>query len=340
MFQRFDITNTNAAPKTTSNPTTVQVLSEKSHYRDDRNSAIATAETRILKQRRIKNPVNAVQIAAPAARVALTGSIVSLLPLGSYTAMFSILAMSIVSRRLQSQAVGCVVAFLHAGGLSGLEGQVLALLSFISFSAVLDSLDGPLHAIYKSSIHDIELVQDTLTAICVSMFFELLVLFSAIFFALHRIFTNAPRFTAASWSRRLSTESFADEESDGFGLGVGLGVTWDAVSQASQEALSTFSSPSSNCGASRGELFKDSEMVEDACDDEARIESRTEDAERRTQALFGDVNRLIDDCNGLDTAQWDEVIAALHEPQGVGVVEDRGPNLDRSLAASAARQMP
>lgn len=192
------------------------------------------------------------------------------------------------------------------------------------------------------------------------MFFELLVLFSAIFFALHRIFTNAPRFTAASWSRRLSTgtlescrrffvqelnyvhgiESFADEESDGFGLGVGLGVTWDAVSQASQEALSTFSSPSSNCGASRGELFKDSEMVEDACDDEARIESRTEDAERRTQALFGDVNRLIDDCNGLDTAQWDEVIAALHEPQGVGVVEDRGPNLDRSLAASAARQMP
>lgn len=137
MFQRFDITNTNAAPKTTSNPTTVQVLIEKSHYRDDRNSAIATAETRILKQRRIKNPVNAVQIAAPAARVALTGSIVSLLPLGSYTAMFSILAMSIVSRRLQSQAVGCVVAFLHAGGLSGLEGQVLALLSFISFSAVL-----------------------------------------------------------------------------------------------------------------------------------------------------------------------------------------------------------
>jgi hypothetical protein len=87
----------------------------------------------------INNLIKAVKSVAPATGVALVGLTVSLLPLGPFTPMFSILVTSFASCQLKQNVVGGAVALLHAGGIQGFEGHILALLSFMSLNSTLSS---------------------------------------------------------------------------------------------------------------------------------------------------------------------------------------------------------
>ncbi|EMD69130.1 hypothetical protein COCSADRAFT_31893 [Bipolaris sorokiniana ND90Pr] len=64
------------------------------------------------------------------------------------------------------------------------------------------------------------------------------------------------------------------------------------------------------------EWSEEREVVEDTCDDELWKGGSLDDEERRTQALFDELNHLIDECDGLNSAQWNEVIELLNGNEG------------------------
>lgn len=71
----------------------------------------------------------------PVAGVALAGPMATMLPLGPLYPYAALLATSLASFQLRQNAIGGLSSVLHAGGLTGLQGQVLSLLSFMSLSA-------------------------------------------------------------------------------------------------------------------------------------------------------------------------------------------------------------
>lgn len=122
----------------------MQQSKRDAHTIDQRKPVTAAKESLMLtlsRQWLINNPKKAVKYAAPAAGIVLAGPIVSLLPLGPFTPILSIIVTSFASSRLKKNAVGGAVAFLQAGGLRGFEGQLLALLSFMSFSCMFGKFD-------------------------------------------------------------------------------------------------------------------------------------------------------------------------------------------------------
>jgi hypothetical protein len=54
-------------------------------------------------------------------------------------------------------------------------------------------------------------------------------------------------------------------------------------------------------------------MVEETCNNEARKGGCLNDAKTRCQALFDEVNRIIDDCDELRSTQWSEVMEVFNE---------------------------
>jgi hypothetical protein len=81
----------------------------------------------------INNPMKAVKYAAPVAGVVLAGPLVSLLPLGSFTPLISMVVTFLASSTLKQNAVGGALALLQAGGMQKLAAQILAFLSFLGF---------------------------------------------------------------------------------------------------------------------------------------------------------------------------------------------------------------
>lgn len=67
----------------------------------------------------------------------LVGPAASLLPLGHFTPFASLLATSLASVHFGHTGLGALCSFLHGGGLSGLQGRIVALLSFLSLTATL-----------------------------------------------------------------------------------------------------------------------------------------------------------------------------------------------------------
>jgi hypothetical protein len=87
-----------------------------------------------------RNPMKVARLLTVYGDVILAGPLTSLLPLGSLTPIVAIFATSFASFSLRQAVLGGICAFLRAGGFNGLQGQILSLLSFMSFSAVFGKL--------------------------------------------------------------------------------------------------------------------------------------------------------------------------------------------------------
>lgn len=91
--------------------------------------------TVLCKNNEAKNPIKIANAVLPAAYVIVAGPAISCFPLGSLAPIFAILATSFASTYSDMKAIGIAVILIQGCGLSGLEGRMLALLSFLSFSS-------------------------------------------------------------------------------------------------------------------------------------------------------------------------------------------------------------
>ncbi|XP_014559523.1 hypothetical protein COCVIDRAFT_35295 [Bipolaris victoriae FI3] len=313
---------------------------KKARRRDEWKNAVISKVGLMTRRLPIKNATKAAKTAVTAAGVVLAGPIVSFLPLGPFTAILSLLATSIASSHLKHKIIGGVIAFLYAGGLHGFEGQLLALLSYFSFTSAFDKLSGTLDAMYKESAFTIGFSRPESTQLFLFVLSELLELPWAIPVVVRAVCNNVSQLASQSYATISSTkpsfdtskpplrlliqtlsnlytmDKFADDDMES------LNSSQDIQNSITSSITPSLSPKIPSYECSPEEWSEEREVDEDTYDDEPWKGGSLNDEERRTQALFNELNHLIDECDGLNSAQWNEVIELLNGNEGFNV--DRG----------------
>ncbi|KAH7561998.1 hypothetical protein BM1_03102 [Bipolaris maydis] len=307
---------------------------KKARRRNEWKNAVMSKVGLMTRRLPIRNATKDAKTAVTAAGVVLAGPIVSFLPLGPYTAILSLLATSIASSHLKHKVIGGVIGFLYAGGLHGFEGQLLALLSYFSFTSAFDKLSGTIHAMYKESAFTIGFSRPESTQLFLFVLSELLELPWAIPVVVRTVCTNVSLLASQSYATISSTKPSFDTSKPPLRLLIQTLsnlYTMDKFADDDVESLNSSQdihnsipsnidpSPSPEIPSyqfSSEEWSEERDVDEDTCDDGLWKGGSLNDEERRTQALFDELNHLIDECDGLNSAQWNEVIELLNENQG------------------------
>ncbi|KAJ5030820.1 ribosomal protein L24e-domain-containing protein [Bipolaris maydis] len=297
---------------------------KKARRRNEWKNAVMSKVGLMTRRLPIRNATKDAKTAVTAAGVVLAGPIVSFLPLGPYTAILSLLATSIASSHLKHKVIGGVIGFFLFVSAS----------SYSHPNRRVDKLSGTIHAMYKESAFTIGFSRPESTQLFLFVLSELLELPWAIPVVVRTVCTNVSLLASQSYATISSTKPSFDTSKPPLRLLIQTLsnlYTMDKFADDDVESLNSSQdihnsipsnidpSPSPEIPSyqfSSEEWSEERDVDEDTCDDGLWKGGSLNDEERRTQALFDELNHLIDECDGLNSAQWNEVIELLNENQG------------------------
>ncbi|RMZ74273.1 hypothetical protein GMOD_00003286 [Pyrenophora seminiperda CCB06] len=312
----------------------------KTRRRKNQHSVTTTPMLTSIYKWLTNKPIKAARYVAPITVVLLAGVIVSYIRRGDWTVAFSIVVASFLNCPLKKKVAGEAVKFLQASGLDTHNRRLQTFLAFVVFSTAFDILIAlVLRVVYKELFLDNRIAKPALTALLITLA-NLSVLSGDILRILHlNAFLLASRSLRAASSSKWSLYSVQDPP--GYSLNDIQGI--DQVSNERDRKGSRLpkgqdvvQGTDTNLARMKqgfkelpGLWLKDWELVENEGEGENGA-SVCSDQEKRIQALFDDVNHLIDECQERKDVDWDGVIAVLEKGQNdCKVVEEQKQHVDK-----------
>ncbi|KAF1943145.1 hypothetical protein EJ02DRAFT_465232 [Clathrospora elynae] len=276
-------------------------------------------------------PIKVAKVFLPAAGVVLAGPMTTLLSLGRFTPLISVFVTSFVSFQLKHITHGGAVAFLHAGGPQGFEGQALSLLNFITLNATFSSSGPPLQVLYDEMLLRIGDVQSAQSyAVSCGLKWSL-----DTFNRTWNLFVKSLRKLQCSalHTNMSRKEDHRPRDRDT------AGSKWRRLSDAAKRIVSDLRPKQEECGDPAEKTLIDWDVMEAGVEVEAEaVEAASASADgdgERAQALFEELDLLIDSCDGLSGADWDSILAVFEDVQdGFELVESESESEERGVVAS------
>ncbi|KAF1830467.1 hypothetical protein BDW02DRAFT_650611 [Decorospora gaudefroyi] len=284
-------------------------------------------------------PFKAIKYTVSAAIVALVGPLVMQLDLGLTTAFWALISTILAGRCLNKNFVAGVATLLNTYGLDGSEGHTLAMVGFVGLNIVFDDVRPDSQVFGDEFFGNVERVTRAVTGFFVrmvastwgipralcrtlwSVVTNVLVLVSHLFagltWTMETLYRNWCRFFRSLkelQKLRLPEHWTHNERQQPLGQDTRK-TKWRRLSDVAQNIVLSLSTDQRPTEDSAEQLLEDWEFVEA----EAKLEAEhntasavhTDSEGEHQEALFDEVMRLIDSCDGLSGIDWDGVMGDL-----------------------------